>query len=165
MARGKAQTIIDDSWYVRPPDLKDRAAAGGVVVRRNGEDVLVLLARSRGFDKYFLPKGGVEPGEPIEQAARREIEEEVGVTDLALLDDLGSLARVNFARTRWVTTHYFLFLTRQIEATPTDADRHPPPHWHPIDQLPEIFWPEQRRLIESNRDRIVSAATANACDY
>ena len=164
MARDKDQVIIDDSWYVRSNGLKDRAAAGGVVVRRDGKNVLVLLGRSHGLGKYFLPKGGVEPGELVEKAARREIEEEVGVTDLTLLDDLGSLARANFTRTRWVTTHYFLYLTRQIEATPTDADRHPPPHWYPIDQLPEIFWPEQRRMIESNRDRIVSAAMANACD-
>ena len=49
-------------------------AAGGVVVR--GEDVLVL--RRPGRDEIRLPKGHVEPGEGLAEAALRETREETG---------------------------------------------------------------------------------------
>jgi 8-oxo-dGTP pyrophosphatase MutT (NUDIX family) len=92
------------------------------VVRRLPQDGAVLVALSRlgaGGD-CFLPKGGVEKGETLEQAARREIAEEAGLTDLTLLAPLGTRSRLNWNRKRWITTHYFLFCTDQEEGRPTD---------------------------------------------
>jgi 8-oxo-dGTP diphosphatase len=49
------------------------------VVLRAGDTVL-LIHRWRGADEYFVvPGGGVEPGETIEEAARREMREEASV--------------------------------------------------------------------------------------
>jgi ADP-ribose pyrophosphatase YjhB (NUDIX family) len=54
-----------------------------LVLAREGEHVLVLLFRT--FDGYwFPPGGGLERGESYEEAARRELAEETGVTDLVL---------------------------------------------------------------------------------
>ncbi len=44
--------------------------------------------RSR-YGTWVFPKGGIEEGETPEQAAAREIEEEVGLSDLALVAPLG----------------------------------------------------------------------------
>lgn len=52
--------------------------AGGLVVRRSGTRVEVLLIDDR-FGYVTLPKGHVEPGEILEQAAVREIAEETGI--------------------------------------------------------------------------------------
>lgn len=41
---------------------------------------LVLCARSRGKDAFFLPGGKREPGESDEQALAREVREELSVT-------------------------------------------------------------------------------------
>ena len=54
--------------------LRDRAT---VVVIRNG---LVLLARDEGTAFFNMPGGGIEPGEPPEEAAIRELQEETGLT-------------------------------------------------------------------------------------
>jgi ADP-ribose pyrophosphatase YjhB (NUDIX family) len=150
--------MIDDTWYVRPSDVRDRTSAGGVVVRRDRQGIiLVALTGEPGFEGYILPKGGVKRGEPVLDAARREIAEEAGFTDLALLAEIGTRERLSYDRRRWITTHYFLFQTEQIDPQPTDP-RHPyRVLWFDIDvPLPPMVWPEQRALLETERERIHS---------
>ena len=151
--------FADESFYTRPPGVKDRVSSGGVVARvdpdRSG-DILVALVGIRGMDGFVLPKGGVEGGETLEEAARREIEEEAGLSDLTLLTKLGVSSRLNYNRKRWITAHYFLFRTGQVEGRPTDPGYDYYLHWSPLDFLPRMVWPDQRRLIEDNRNRIVS---------
>jgi 8-oxo-dGTP pyrophosphatase MutT (NUDIX family) len=54
--------------------------AGGVVTRTvNGEREYLLVEASRSRGLWVLPKGHIEPGETIEAAAVREVEEEGGV--------------------------------------------------------------------------------------
>lgn len=149
--------MIDAGWYQRPKDVQVRDAAGGVVVRVNGASILIAFAREAKYSGLVLPKGGIERGESQEQAARREVAEEAGFDDLLLLGELGIRERLSFNRKRWTRTHYYLFRTSREIAIPTDR-RYYPPEWFPIDQLPEVFWPEQRELIESNRQRIIELA-------
>jgi 8-oxo-dGTP pyrophosphatase MutT (NUDIX family) len=54
-------------------------AAGGIINNKNNETLMIFR---RG--KWDLPKGKIEPGESIETAAEREIEEETGVGNLKL---------------------------------------------------------------------------------
>ena len=159
---GYNTAVIDDSWYVRPTDrpVKARTSAGGIIVRRGGDGrVYIALVRGEGgaIPSYILPKGGVDPGESIEEAARREIEEEAGLSRLRLLESLGTRERLSYDRRRWITTHYFLFETDQIEARPTDPYVPYATDWHPLDEpLPALFWPEQTALVESWRDAILA---------
>ena len=146
--------MIDESWYKRPPGVSDRTSAGGVVVRREDGQIYVALVGELGLTERVLPKGGVEPGESLEAAARREIEEEAGLSSLELIEKLGIRARLSYDRVCWITTHYFLFVTEQVEGIPTDVEHHYELAWYPIGALPAIFWPEQRELIETNRDKI-----------
>jgi 8-oxo-dGTP pyrophosphatase MutT (NUDIX family) len=152
--------MIDETWYQRPPGIRERRGAGGVVVRWENDRLLVALVRGDGLPDYLLPKGGVEAGETDEVAARREIEEEAGLTKLILLDDLGARERLSYARTRWQVTRYFLFLAPDTAGIPTDTTHDYIVEWHPIDRLPAMFWPEQRELIEQNAGRISTAAAA-----
>ncbi len=55
-------------------------ASGGVIWRRAEDDgvELVVVHRPR-YDDWSLPKGKLDPGESWEQAALREVDEEVGL--------------------------------------------------------------------------------------
>jgi 8-oxo-dGTP pyrophosphatase MutT (NUDIX family) len=55
-------------------------SAGVVVVRREGDVCKYLLLRA--YDYWDFPKGVVEAGEDPHEAARREVEEETGLTEL-----------------------------------------------------------------------------------
>lgn len=130
------------------------------MTRWDGSEALVALAREAHWPQFILPKGGVERGETLEQAARREITEEAGLTDLHLVGLLGLRSRLDFRKRRWITTHYFLFTTRQVEGRPTDPDHHYGLWWHPLRSLPELLWPEQAELLRTHTDEIEAAARA-----
>ncbi len=151
---------IDQSWYERPEDMHESQSAGGIVARFEKGKAWIALVREGELTDYILPKGRVEPGESLEQAARREIAEEAGLTDLELDSYLGARSRLNFARTRWIMIHYFLFITRQVEGKPSDLGHIYHCEWFQPDQLPRMFWPEQRQLVEENLARIHARATS-----
>ena len=157
MAGKLTGAVIDESWYQRPEEVPDQVSAGGVVVRDEGEQVLVALAREQDYLEYVLPKGHVEPGEDVETAARREIAEETGITDLRLIDGLGVKGRLSFDKRVWKMTHYFLFATEQVDAVPEDTAHHTFMEWFPIDGLPDMFWPEQRELLEESTKAMTTA--------
>ncbi len=150
-------TLIDATWYQRPPGVPEHLAAGGVVVRRAGAQLLIALAREKHGADYVLPKGHVEAGEQLAAAARREITEETGLQDLQLLELLGSCERLDYSRRAWKITHYFLFLTAETDGVPTDAEHHSGVWWFELQALPLLFWPEQRALLADNRARIEAA--------
>lgn len=87
--------------------------AGGIVLGNSGT---IAMVRSRGGNGAWLfPKGHLEEGESDEAGARREIMEETGLTNLELIDDLGSYERYrmnidgtdNLAEPKQI--HMFLF--------------------------------------------------------
>ena len=143
--------VIDESWYRRLPAAKERIAAGGVVLRREDRRVYLALAREGDIPPFVLPKGEVEPDESLEAAARREILEEVGLSDLQLIGPLGELERLSYDKRYWTQAHYFLFTTTQKDGIPTDTQHHAAVWWFPLDELPVMLWPEQRRLIDTHR--------------
>jgi 8-oxo-dGTP pyrophosphatase MutT (NUDIX family) len=146
---------IDETWYQRPPGIRVRVDAGGIVARTDGGRVYIASVRENDLALYVLPKGGVKQGEDLVQAARREIEEEAGLTQLLLLQKLAVRERLSYDKQTWLVIHYFLFATSQIEGTPTDVEHDYTLCWFPIEEPPPLLWPEQEELIETYRDRII----------
>lgn len=154
---------IDESWYIKPEGVPERTSSGGIVAQVRDGRIHIALTREVGLAGYVIPKGGVEPGETLEQAARREILEEAGLTELKLVDKLGVRERLDVHKERWIIAHYFLFVTEQDLQEPTDRANHYDPRWFPLDELPELFWPEQRELIESSREKVERLVKEYVC--
>ena len=125
----------------------------------DGELVLVLLRPSRG--EVRLPKGHVEPGETVQEAARREVAEESGYTDIELIHPLGvqvvefTLPRDRGDLTIARTEHYFLFrLVGPARRRRDDGDLKFDPAWRHRDEVVDAltFPPEKewaRRALDA----------------
>lgn len=97
-------------------------SAGGVVLNAQREMILVLQRNG----VWSLPKGQIVEGETREEAARREIMEESGVTDVTYIKMLGSYARYAIDDTgkedryRLKRITVMLFSTTETELHPAD---------------------------------------------
>jgi 8-oxo-dGTP pyrophosphatase MutT (NUDIX family) len=101
-----------------------RLTAGGVVLNIHNQ-VCVVNQKHRSFS---LPKGGVNEGEDILEAAKREVYEETGLNDLILVRKLGYYMRPAYSgglrsdKKLTKEMHMFLFTTLQEELKPVDPD-------------------------------------------
>ena len=89
--------------------MKTEVSAGGVVARRVRHNWRILLLRDMN-GSWTFPKGLVERGEKRQDAAAREITEEVGLTKL---EYLGSISPIEYFYRQGSlirkTVYYFLF--------------------------------------------------------
>lgn len=80
--------------------------AVGVLVRPDGDFLLTSRPPGKVYEGYWeFPGGKLEPGETVEQALRRELHEEIGITIAAaqpwkveLVDYPHALVRLNFCK-------------------------------------------------------------------
>ena len=89
--------------------------------------VKILIVEQKN-QTWSLPKGHLDPGETALEAAVREIKEESGVSNLTLLQELGSYDRYKISKdggddiTELKKITMFLFETEQIDLAPEDED-------------------------------------------
>ncbi len=128
-----------------------------VVVRRS--DRYLVLHRSPDYEAYWhLVSGGVEVGETAHQAARRELEEEVGLAAETLVDLERRFGYPLAEESEWVRSRYAPDVTEVVvDCFLADADA----AWEPVlndehddycwcaatDAAALLFWPEPRELV------------------
>jgi 8-oxo-dGTP pyrophosphatase MutT (NUDIX family) len=138
--------------------VRKEISAGGVVYRRDGDAIEVILASRRtrrGDLAWGLAKGGVEEGESMEQAAIREVLEETGLT--VKLE--GSLGETKYfyvwgdARIR-KTVHFFLM--RFTGGDPRDRDDEMEEvRWFPLERaLKRAAYRGEREVLERAAERL-----------
>ena len=123
--------------------LPDVIAAGAVVVRDGGDEVL-LVHRPR-YDDWSFPKGKLDPGEHVTTCAVREVEEETGVRvrlGVPLADQ-----RYELRNGRGKTVHYWV--ARPVgddDLTAYEANDE-------IDHLEWVDWATAARRLSYDHDR------------
>lgn len=116
--------------------VRQRVGAGVAALNARGE---VLLVRRRDNALWDLPGGGVNAGEEVEAAARRELREEAGLNTgpLRLLGVFsGDAHRHTYPdgnTDAWVTV---LYLARQPEGEARAGDDAAEVAWWPLSALP-----------------------------
>lgn len=120
-------------------------SSGGLVFKRvpRGVQFAVMLDS---YGKWAFPKGHVELGESLPEAAARETLEELGLNQVRLLEYLGKIDiwfRDRFEKHGALVhkdIHYFLF-----EAL-ADADLHP----DPAERAYEAMWVSSKQLFKAS---------------
>ena len=102
-------------------------AAGGVVVDNKATPPRVLLVHRPRYDDWSFPKGKLDPGETVEEAALREVLEETGIRCKIVrkIDTLRYSYQTSKGRRRPKVVHYFLMdpLTDEIRVPGAEVDR------------------------------------------
>ena len=88
------------------PDRKEVEVAVGVLIRADGAFLLTSRPPGKVYAGYWeFPGGKVEPGETVEQALRRELQEEIGIIigevhpwHVERVDYPHALVRLNFCK-------------------------------------------------------------------
>ena len=146
----------------RSPDVRRETSAGGLIWRRGDEaqgSFEVVLVRPAGKSTWVLPKGHVEPGESLLDAALREANEESGLKVEAdqVLGQVSYLyswrERPNQPATRIFKRVHF-YLMRCVGGDPSAHDR----------EIDEVVWVSiddalSRASHKSERDLIAKART------
>ena len=108
--------------------VRTAVSAGAIILREIGGQIKIAMARHQRQEKsWTLPKGHVEQGETLEQTALREVHEETGLSQIALIKYLGSIPRESLKSNGDViqkTIHFYLayaFDDHLQPSSPTDA--------------------------------------------
>jgi 8-oxo-dGTP pyrophosphatase MutT (NUDIX family) len=92
---------------------REERSAGGVVYRMTDGRPRFLLIRDS-YHNWGFPKGHLEKNEPAEQAALREVEEETGLTELALRGEVDVIDWYFRFRGRLIHKHCHFFLIESV---------------------------------------------------
>ncbi|MGH4008466.1 MAG: NUDIX hydrolase [Pseudonocardiaceae bacterium] len=148
-ARGGQRRTGKDKGRTGRMRTVDEISAGGLVVdTATGRAAVIGRLDRRGRLLWSLPKGHIENGETVEQAAVREVAEETGI-DGAVVASLGSIDYWFVAEDRRVhkTVHHFLL--RALGGELSDADLEVTEvAWVPLADLPaRLAYADERRLV------------------
>ena len=151
------------------PKVKNRreVSAGGLIWRRDrAGSISVVLVRPAGRNTWVLPKGHIEAGETIEQAARREVREESGFT-AGPIEPLGEISYVYSSREKGgaaltrIFKHVHFFLMEHAGGDPSAHDSEiDEVAWLPLDEaLARATHRSEQELISKAQEVLGASAT------
>jgi len=137
-------------------------SAGGVVIRRGSDGVVRFLLIRDSYASWGFPKGHLEAGEPPAEAARREVAEETGLSDLVLH---GPIRVIDwYFRFRGKTIHkychFFLFESKHGEAIPQQDEGISACAWHPLPEAEAAISYENARGVLRQAAEMTQALAA-----
>jgi 8-oxo-dGTP diphosphatase len=136
---GKSMNVCDIDWNTwEPSDI-----ATLVFVFQSDQVLLIRKKRGLGAGKINAPGGKVDPGETLEEAALRELEEEVCVR-------CASISYVGEHRFQFVdgyAMHVHVFRSEEYQGVPQETEE-AIPMWFSVDEIPyDEMWEDDKIWI------------------
>jgi 8-oxo-dGTP pyrophosphatase MutT (NUDIX family) len=132
-------------------------SAGMILFRRTPEPHYLLLHYESGH--WDFPKGHIEPGEHAAETARRELQEETGISDVRILDGYKQALRYFFRQKGigiFKIVIFFLGETTQSEVTL--SAEHVGFDWLPYDAaLARLTFKNSRDLLVKAHEHALAA--------
>ena len=124
-------SIRNISPYLDPEEVP---AAGGFVLRAHDGRIEVLLIFRRGV--WDLPKGKQDAGESIEECARREVREELGIDAVTITGRVGRTIHGYPHGDKYAvkTTHWFTMSTDAATFRPQAKEKIERVEWVPLSE-------------------------------
>jgi 8-oxo-dGTP diphosphatase len=124
-----------------------------VLTRQGPPKVLLIKRQSAPFaGKWALPGGFVDEKEPLERAARRELEEETGVS-VAGLDQLYTFGDPGRDPRGWTVSVVYLSRVEKSAVQPRAGDDAAEVGWFALDELPPLAF-DHASILERARERL-----------
>jgi len=132
-------------------NTKVAISAGGVVFRKKNREVQVIIAIRAEGKVWCLPKGIVEQGESIEEAALREVKEETGLVG-KIIDKIDKIEYWFYWKpddTRYHKfVHFFLMAFVGGDTSKHDSELDEV-KWLPIDEaMGKLSYKGERHIME-----------------
>ena len=124
-------------------------SAGAVIFRKeNGQIMFLLLHYEEGH--WGCAKGHTEKGETIEQTARREIQEETGITDIRFIDGFKELNQYFFmSKGERINKTVTFLLAETASKEITISDEHTGFEWLPYEAaLKRITFKAEKEMFK-----------------
>jgi len=126
--------------------------AGGIAVRRDGDDWWVVLVKSKKDPSLWIfPKGHIEPGESAPETALRETAEEAGVKG-ELIGPVGDPLEFQ-SGSEPVRVRYFLIRATVDAKSPERRKK----AWYRVDEAAaQLRFENARRLLVDVKEQLLS---------
>ena len=142
--------------------VKEERSAGGVVYRMDGGRALFLLIRDS-YRNWGFPKGHLETEERPELAALREVQEETGLTDLALRGEIETIDWYFRFRGRLIhkVCHFYLMESATADTNPQREEGITACRWATVaDAMQCISYANARGVLERAAAMVDAGAPA-----
>lgn len=134
--------------------MSNIVSAGGIVTKiKNNQINICLISLDPLLNKFVFPKGHIENNETLEQAALREVKEEIGLDNLKIRRYLGMLTRQSIERTGKKVIkdiHIFLMETNNYIHQKSDEKY----QWFSFDEAQKVLLDEEKIFLIKNKAEI-----------
>jgi len=139
---------------------RHEVSAGGLVFKRAGRETLFAMIKDP-YGKWTFPKGHIEVGETLVEAAARETLEELGLIEIRLLERLGKIdiwfrdQHVKKGELIHKDIYFYLF------SAPPQAELHPQISEHVL----EVAWVPAAELAKKSEYQDLASIIARALKF
>lgn len=135
--------------------VKREFSSGGIVVKKTNSGLKVLLIKD-GYGHWTWPKGNIEQGETLQDAAIREIGEEVGIKSIKVIDKIDTIRYFYRLKGKLIfkTVYLYLFEAEGDERLQVLKSEIEDAKWlSPEEALERIEYKGAREVLKKGIDR------------